>query len=593
MQEKGHSIYYSAQKNGINRRTLNDYILGYSSGRSAGNPGLLTPEEETSLKNYCTFMAERGFGMTNKVLVAYAEAILRRRGVDATPSKNWCSRFRQRNGLTLRTPNTMDRARVSMSSEETVKEYIDLLEKKIKELDLTDKPESIWNMDETGFSKDCEKITQKIITPKGVKNPYAQQVFASEHITVVACTSAGGRFMPNAIVYKDCIPDGKYADSVPKDYLLTSTPSGYINRQIFDDWFSKVFLKNLGRERPVLLLMDNHETHLSPDSIDLAIQNNVEILALPAHTSHFLQPLDQIFGGLKSTFGDLARTMGLINSNLVIRKNRFAQVLQYAMDKAWSPHVVKESFRKTGVSPVKFEAIDKSFIRKGKEHTEDQTTNEVVQSEPCDKCGHVAIVNPLVSSGLVSESLKEVLMPPELPKSSSSEKRATRVTGARVLTGEEFREELKKKEQEKEKKEVEKRERAEERERKKEEAKKRKEEVEERRKERERRKKEKGTGTRSRVEDGDCDVGESGEEMPQLARPRRKRRLADPIYTCAECDIRGYVDDEDNGVLWIGCDDIKCGRWYHYECLDREKQIDCDLSLISGSQWICSAHTEE
>ena len=30
-------------------------------------------------------MADRGFGMTNKVLVAYAEAILRRRGVDATP----------------------------------------------------------------------------------------------------------------------------------------------------------------------------------------------------------------------------------------------------------------------------------------------------------------------------------------------------------------------------------------------------------------------------------------------------------------------------------------------------------------------------
>ena len=82
----------------------------------------------------------------------------------------------------------------------------------------------------------------------------------------------------------------------------------------------------------------------------------MEILALPAHTSHFLQPLDQIFGELKSTFGDLARTMGLINSNLVIILNRFTQVLQNAMDKAWSPHVVKKSFRKTGMSSVKFEA---------------------------------------------------------------------------------------------------------------------------------------------------------------------------------------------------------------------------------------------
>ncbi|KAK3089055.1 hypothetical protein FSP39_000473 [Pinctada imbricata] len=450
----------------------------------------------------------------------------------------------------------MDRARVSMSSEETIKEYIALLEKRVEELQWTEKPEAIWNMDETGFSKDSEKVAQKIISLKGVKNPYAQQVFSSEHITVVACTNAAGRFMPSAIVYKDCMPDGKYADSVPKDFLLTSSPSGYITRSIFDDWFSKVFLKNLGRERPMLLLMDNHETHLSPDSIDLAIQNNVEIMALPTHTSHFLQPLDQIFGVLKSTFGDIARSMGLIKSDFVIRKNRFAQVLQYAMDKAWSPHVVKESFRKTRISPVKYDAIDKSFVRKEKGQAHEQSTTESVDSESCDKCGHTAIVNSLVASGLVSKGLKDILMPPELPK-TSTEKRPTRITGARVLTGEEFREELKKKEVEKGKKEEEKRERAEERERKREETKKRKEELEERKKERERKRNEKRNATnRRRNVDENMDLITDDEELPELARPKRKRRrLADPIYTCLQCQVRGYDDDEDNGVLWIGCDE--------------------------------------
>ena len=44
-------------------------------------------------------------------------------------------------------------------------------------------------------------------------------------------------------------------------------------------------------EQPVLLILDNHETHLSIKTIDLSKEKGVVMLTLPLHCSHKLQPL--------------------------------------------------------------------------------------------------------------------------------------------------------------------------------------------------------------------------------------------------------------------------------------------------------------
>ena len=47
------------------------------------------------------------------------------------------------------------------------------------------------------------------------------------------------------------------------------------------------------KERPVLLILDNVDAHISPTAIDLARENGVVLLTIPPHTSHYLQPLDR------------------------------------------------------------------------------------------------------------------------------------------------------------------------------------------------------------------------------------------------------------------------------------------------------------
>ena len=49
--------------------------------------------------------------------------------------------------------------------------------------------------------------------------------------------------------------------------------------------------------------------------------------------------------------------------------------------------------------------------------------------------------------------------------------------------------------------------------------------------------------------------------------------LAHRRYTCAVCGERGRVNDELNGVMWYGCDESMCGRWFHEECLSQSESI--------------------
>lgn len=58
------------------------------------------------------------------------------------------------------------------------------------------------------------------------------------------------------------------------------------------------------KETPILLIMDNHPSHLDYQVITFAKENGIIILTLPPHCSHVLQPLDvTVFGPFKKAVG--------------------------------------------------------------------------------------------------------------------------------------------------------------------------------------------------------------------------------------------------------------------------------------------------
>ena len=84
----------------------------------------------------------------------------------------------------------------------------------------------------------------------------------------------------------------------PGDILLSATMKGYIMKSRFHQYgvhFIK-FLKYEGlANRKNLLIIDGHKSHLyNLPFYETMRANGIEVLMIPPHTSHVLQPLDSI-----------------------------------------------------------------------------------------------------------------------------------------------------------------------------------------------------------------------------------------------------------------------------------------------------------
>ncbi|KAH3897658.1 hypothetical protein DPMN_021851 [Dreissena polymorpha] len=66
-------------------------------------------------------------------------------------------------------------------------------------------------------------------------------------------------------------------------------------------------------------------------------------------------------------------------------------------------------------------------------------------------------------------------------------------------------------------------------------------------------------------------------------------KLANKKFTCGVCCMRGRVLDESKGIVWFGCDEKVCGKWYHFECLHRSEQEYLRESMEEGESWYCKA----
>ena len=94
-----------------------------------------------------------------------------------------------------------------------------------------------------------------------------------------------------------------------KNHMLKGAPpgtkgtahiSGWSNAENFLE-FLKHFIYHIkcSVDQPVLLLLDNHESHASIEAITFAKENGIIMLTFPPHTSHKLQPLDRCFWTFK------------------------------------------------------------------------------------------------------------------------------------------------------------------------------------------------------------------------------------------------------------------------------------------------------
>lgn len=89
----------------------------------------------------------------------------------------------------------------------------------------------------------------------------------------------------------------------PEGTLGGANPSEWSNKKLFFE-FMEHFVKHsrLSKENPTILQLNNHESHISIPTIQLAKDNGVTMITFHPHTSHKMQPLDRGVFGLFSTY---------------------------------------------------------------------------------------------------------------------------------------------------------------------------------------------------------------------------------------------------------------------------------------------------
>ncbi|XP_039282920.1 uncharacterized protein LOC120351048 [Nilaparvata lugens] len=149
----------------------------------------------------------------------------------------------------------------------------------------------LYNMDETGVQTVPNKLP-KHVAPKG-KREVGKSVAAEQGqtVTVVCSMSAVGHHIPPFFIFSRKRINPQLINGGPTGCDMAVTDKGYMTSATFIIWL-KHFQKftHPTVERPVLLILDNHISHVSLEAITYAKENHIIMLSLPPHSSHRTQP---------------------------------------------------------------------------------------------------------------------------------------------------------------------------------------------------------------------------------------------------------------------------------------------------------------
>ena len=329
------SIRGISRKMKIPEATIRNHIKGRSVKYGKGNDFALDNETEEQLVTFVKFMSDRCRPLSRKAFGAIVGGVVRKLKSsgkkipmkDQGPSGKWIRNFMKRHSITLKNSKSVSRSK-ALANTDVIDDYFRKLKEAFEQRRYSKK--AIWNVDESGFSED-QQNSRKVMGMSGRTHIYELKLYTGEHTTVETCTNAAGDLMPAMVVYKKTIPQ---KSCIPVSWDERASVSGFMNTGLFELWFTEIFLKNCGKERPQLLIMDNASIHFSPFLMNLSREHDIDILFLPSNTSHILQPNDQMFGLLKGCMFQELQGLGYITDTTIVRKAQFGVLLKHAYQNA-------------------------------------------------------------------------------------------------------------------------------------------------------------------------------------------------------------------------------------------------------------------
>ena len=181
-------------------------------------------------------------------------------------------------------------------------------------------------------------------------------------MTVVCSCNAGGDYIPPFFIFtrQRMLPELLYGCPPGADAVARN--SGWMACETFILYLAH-FVKyaRSSAESKVLLLVDNHVSHVSLEAINYCRSHGITMLGFLPHTTHKLQPLDVSFFGPLKTFYSQQCDSGMVsNPATAITDRQVGRLFGAAYKKAATAGNAINGFSACGIEPFNADVFDES-----------------------------------------------------------------------------------------------------------------------------------------------------------------------------------------------------------------------------------------
>ncbi|KAI5069585.1 hypothetical protein GOP47_0015886 [Adiantum capillus-veneris] len=357
------SLHKCSLQFGISRTAISNWEEGRTQSKKRGPPTQLSEDEEKALLQWIYMKGEAGHGVSFMDVRLKVAKICQTRHTlfsNGIPGKSWWDSFRRRHpSLVFRVAEGLDQSRAARFCPEIVKSLHDNLKKLYNEHNYP--PTHIWNADETGFQGSRDR-GMKVLAKKGVKSVYAITCDSREWMIVLCCVNAAGQSIPAYYIFKGSCITSNHIQDCEEGAAMAMQKKAWMKGELFKAWlqhFDNAITKSIGKDSRHLLILDGHGSHVSLEVVEQAQAAGIDIMTLPTHTSHKLQPLDvSVFKSLKVQFRKERDIWQQRTTSRQASKAELASIVAKAIKTSFTESNIKAGFETTSIWPFNPSAVD-------------------------------------------------------------------------------------------------------------------------------------------------------------------------------------------------------------------------------------------